>query len=231
MGYMGGKGNCFQRIIGAMPEHQTYIETHLGGGAVMLHKKPARRQIGIDLDANVIAAWRSRQPELCELVHGDALDFLESFACVGGELVYCDPPHPPWTRASRQGYRHDYTGRDHDRLLDLLTQLPCSVMLSGADNPVYNERLAGWRRLDFRSGARRGGRAEVLWMNFEAPRRLHDPRYRGTDFRDRERLKRRLTTLTRRVENLPPTERAVFARWFSERFPDEIIQKGREEWR
>ena len=68
-------------------------------------------------------------------------------------------------------------------------------------------------------------------MNFEAPRRLHDPRYRGTDFRDRERLKRRLTTLTRRVENLPPTERAVFARWFSERFPDEIIQKGREEWR
>lgn len=231
MGYMGGKGNCFRRVIGAMPEHEIYIETHLGGGAVMRNKRPARRQIGIDLDADVIAAWRSRRPYVCELVYADALDFLGSFAFSGGELVYCDPPHPPETRASRQRYRHDYTRREHDRLLDRLTELPCSVMLSGADNPADNERLAGWRRIDFRSGGRRGGRAEVLWMNFEAPRRLHDPRYRGTDFRERERLKRQFATLTRRVENLPPTERAVFARWFSERFPDEVMQQREEEWR
>ncbi len=33
-----------------MPPHDTYIETHLGGGAIMKRKPPALRNIGIDLD-------------------------------------------------------------------------------------------------------------------------------------------------------------------------------------
>ena len=59
MRYPGGKGKCFQRLINLMPEHATYIETHLGGGAVMRHKRPAQRNIGIDVDAQVIDAWRA----------------------------------------------------------------------------------------------------------------------------------------------------------------------------
>jgi hypothetical protein len=43
-----------------MPPHQTYIEPFLGGGAVMRLKRPAAYNIGVDLDAGVIADWRSR---------------------------------------------------------------------------------------------------------------------------------------------------------------------------
>lgn len=224
---MGGKGNSFRRIIGAMPEHDTYIETHLGGGSVMLNKRPSPLQIGIDADADVIAGWKSTQAGVCELVHGDAVAFLRSFDFHGDVLVYCDPPHPWTTRRSRQSYRHDYTTCDHERLLETVAQLPCSVMISGADDELYNRRLSSWRRLEFRSGARRGARAEVLWMNFPEPLRLHDPRHRGRDFRDRERLKRQLATLTKRVERMPATERMVFARWFAERYPDAISDKRR----
>ena len=32
MRYPGGKGKCYQHIINLMPMHDTYIETHLGGG-------------------------------------------------------------------------------------------------------------------------------------------------------------------------------------------------------
>ncbi|CAI1679267.1 Uncharacterised protein [Serratia liquefaciens] len=38
MGYLGSKAasGAYQAIISQMPPHDTYIETHLGGGAVML---------------------------------------------------------------------------------------------------------------------------------------------------------------------------------------------------
>ena len=42
--YFGSKatsGLC-QPIIALMPPHDTYIESHLGGGAIMKRKPPAR---------------------------------------------------------------------------------------------------------------------------------------------------------------------------------------------
>ena len=47
--YFGSKatsGLC-QPIIAMMPPHDTYIESHLGGGAIMKRKPPAQRNIGI----------------------------------------------------------------------------------------------------------------------------------------------------------------------------------------
>ena len=53
MGYFGSKatsGLC-QPLIAMMPPHDTYIETHLGGGALMRRKLAALHNIGIDRDA------------------------------------------------------------------------------------------------------------------------------------------------------------------------------------
>jgi site-specific DNA-adenine methylase len=50
--YLGSNatsGLC-QAIIAMMPPHDTYIETHLGGGAIMKRKRAALRNIGIDLN-------------------------------------------------------------------------------------------------------------------------------------------------------------------------------------
>jgi len=226
MAYTGGKGNCFRRIIGVMPQHVTYIETHLGGGAVMLNKRPARRQIGVDADQAVISRWRDGGRAPCELVCADAVDFLKSYPFDGSELVYSDPPYPRVRQTSRRIYRYDYAEIDHEHLLDTLLGLPCAVMVSGTDTPTYARRLAGWRRIEFTAGARKGIREEVVWANFDTRAPLHDPRYRGEGFRDRERLKRKFSTLTRRIENLPPTELAVFAEWFSERYANELAATG-----
>jgi site-specific DNA-adenine methylase len=48
MSYLGSKAasGVYQKIIAEMPPHDTYIETHLGGGAVMLRKPPARHNGG-----------------------------------------------------------------------------------------------------------------------------------------------------------------------------------------
>jgi len=49
MRYPGGKGKCYQHVINLMPPHSVYIETHLGGGSVLRHKRPAKRNIAIEV--------------------------------------------------------------------------------------------------------------------------------------------------------------------------------------
>ena len=227
MGYFGGKGNCYCRVLGAMPTHCVYIETHLGGGAVMRAKRPAERQIGIDADERVIEAWRRRGAP-CELVHGDAAGFLSRFPFTGEELVYSDPPYPMESRNGRNRYQHDYAERDHAALLEVLVGLTCRVLVSGQPTPFYRERLVGWRCIEFRSGGRRGGRTEMLWANFPEPDFLHEPAKTGATFRDRERVKRRLTTLCRKVERMGGAERSLFVEWLANTYPEQVRRTGKE---
>jgi hypothetical protein len=66
MSYLGSKGGSgvYQKIIAEMPPHDTYIETHLGSGAVMFHKPLAARTIGIDVDENAFKLTRNRWSEM-----------------------------------------------------------------------------------------------------------------------------------------------------------------------
>ncbi len=52
MGYPGGKAGAgvVHRIINLIPPHDVYIEPFLGDAAVMRAKRPARLNIGLDLD-------------------------------------------------------------------------------------------------------------------------------------------------------------------------------------
>ncbi len=98
MKYPGGKGLQYQKIINLMPPHDVYIETHLGGGAVMRKKRPARRNIGIEIDPEVIGKWSKMTAINMELIHGEALTYLRSYEFTGKEFVYCDPPYLRQTR-------------------------------------------------------------------------------------------------------------------------------------
>ena len=142
MGYFGSKatsGLC-QALIAMMPPHGTYIETHLGAGAILKRKPPALRNIGIDVDAQAVAGFACDYP--VELVCGCCHRFLSAFAFDGTELVYSDPPYLLQTRKSTRRYRHDYEDADHVALLELLKGLPCQVMVSGYPSALYDERLS-----------------------------------------------------------------------------------------
>ena len=211
MGYFGSKataGLC-QPLIAMMPPHSTYIETHLGSGAIMRRKPPALRNIGIDLDGAALAGFSCAWP--VELVHGCCHRFLEAFDFDGSELVYSDPPYLRHTRKSARRYRHDYEDADHVALLALLGRLPCRVMISGYPSALYDEHLAGWRSLSLQVMNQAGVVTEKLWFNF-APDRLHWARFAGRNFTDRQRIKRRAESWGRRYRAMPPAERlAVLA--------------------
>jgi DNA adenine methylase len=149
MRYPGGKFRCYQKLINLIPTHRVYIETHLGGGAVLRHKTPAEVNIGVDLDSEVIRAFKGFGDGY-QFHTVSAEEFLSNYRFEGDEFVYADPPYWPASRRSRRRlYRHTYTESEHVRLLGILKRLPCAVMLSGYDNTTYSGVLRGWRKHAF----------------------------------------------------------------------------------
>jgi DNA adenine methylase len=204
--YFGSKatsGLC-QPIIALMPPHETYIETHLGGGAIMKRKPPALRNIGIDLNERALEQFQCTYP--VELVLGCAHRFLADYDYRGRELIYCDPPYLKETRSSERRYRFDYEEHDHLELLRLLKKLPCHVILSGYPSALYEGLLTGWQSLELQVMNQGGVRTEKVWFNF-SPERVHWARYTGKNHTDRQRIRRKAENWGRRYRVLPPGER------------------------
>ncbi len=143
-----------------------------------------------------------------QFFQGDGIQFLENYPFSGSELVYCDPPYLMSTRSGKRLYEHEMSDVDHRRLLRVLLELPCMVMISGYSSALYAKELKGWNATAFQTTTR-GGRtvAEWVWYNFPPPVELHDYRYLGRDFRERERIKRKKQRWTARLARMPILER------------------------
>jgi len=217
--YPGGKNGSgtFQKIINLMPPHRMYVEPFLGGGAILRAKRPAEVNVGIDLSGVVVEGWRLDPPaEIPNLtiLHRDGIAWLAENATTLGRdcLVYCDPPYLMETRSShRQLYTFELADRDeHEGLLAVLLGLPCMVMISGYWSEMYATRLADWRVYSFQAMTRGGKLAtEWVWMNFPAPFELHDYRFLGETFRDREQIKRKKLRWRAKLERMPVLERVA----------------------
>ncbi|EPG4210062.1 DNA adenine methylase [Klebsiella michiganensis] len=219
MSYLGSKAasGVYQKIIAEMPPHDTYIETHLGGGAIMLRKPPAKVNWGIDIDPQTVEAFNQGNPDFLDRLAdtlfidvGDAVEFLCRFdyASAGRVLIYSDPPYLHETRSSSARYRHEYTVSDHHRLLQCLCSTPenVSVIVSGYPSSVYDNALQGWRSREFQAMTRGGVRTEKIWMNYpEGAAYSHT--FAGKDYNDRYRIKRKAQRWKNKFAALPPAER------------------------
>ncbi len=143
---------------------------------------------------------------------GDALRFLRSYKWRGDELVYADPPY---LLSSRSHLKEDLYTRgcemsdmQHRDLLRLLRRLPCSVLISGYDSHLYRSMLAGWQVLGYTGATHRGPRQEWVWFNFPRPvAELHDYRFLGKTYRDRERFTRKKRRWLADLMRMPALER------------------------
>jgi len=205
-GYFGSKAasGLFQNIIAIMPPHNTYIETHLGGGAVMKRKPPTANNIGIDLDSDALSNFDCEYP--VQLINGCAHHFLSHYEYTGAELIYCDPPYLAETRTSSQRYRFDYTKQDHIELLEQLNSLPCHIILSGYPSSLYDEQLSSWNSIELQAMTRGGPRTEKLWFNYTIDR-MYWATYAGKNFTDRQRIKRKAQRWGNNYKRLPRAER------------------------
>ncbi|QOL13278.1 DNA adenine methylase [Dickeya dianthicola] len=218
MGYLGSKGasGAYQKIIAAMPPHDTYIEAHLGGGTVMLRKPPALRNVGIDIDDEALRNFSIGHSigagcvQHVTLINDDAVEYLSEFdfANAGQVLIYADPPYLPETRTSHARYRYEYTVNQHRELIAVLRSVPAgvSVMISGYPSTLYDELLGDWRSITFQVMTRGGPRTEQLWMNYHEGA-AYDATFAGENYIDRQRIKRKAARWADNYRAMPPAER------------------------
>lgn len=214
MRYPGGKNQegVAQWIINQMPPHALYVEAFAGSGAILRTKKLAASSIAIDCDASASADLASYFSSIgsVQVLNVDAIAYLQKMRCPQTTLIYCDPPYLMETRRGKKSiYRHEFSRREqHVKLLEVLQGLNCMVMISGYRSSLYDAVLQGWRRVDKTVTLRGGQKAcESLWMNYAEPVALHDYRFLGESFRERERLKRIQNNLKNRLMQMPILER------------------------
>jgi len=213
MRYPGGKNlaGVYQRIINQIPPHDLYVEMFLGSGAIMRAKRPALASIVMDRDAAVLSPWLSMSAVTA--ICGDAIEALPGALAEYGDsrstFVYADPPYPISARsAGRAMYTYEMSDGDHVRFLDLVRGLRCMVAISGYHHALYDDVLGSWRLVEY-PVMTRGGRQvmECLWMNYPEPFSLHDYRYLGENYRERERIKRKQERWRVRLAGMPAQER------------------------
>lgn len=213
--YPGGKSGAgtYQTIINQQPPHETFISAFLGHCGIMRNKRPAARNIGIDLDPGVIDRWRCSCTRLempsFRLLCEDALEYLPLLKLAPQDLVYCDPPYLMETRSSGRLYQHEMPDDQHRKLLTLVKTLNCMVQISGYPSELYARELTDWRMIEFDSMTRGGLRRECLWMNYPDPASLHTTWYVGDNYRERERIKRKRQRWVKRLTEMPPLERQL----------------------
>lgn len=215
--YPGGKGKTYQQLINLMPVHKTYIEPFLGAGAVLRNKRPAMLNIGNDLDATCIEGVKHLH--YAAFFNIDALELLQGQSLCENTLVYCDPPYLHQTRRKKKLYRFEYSDSQHEALLDFLTKQNCKVMISGYLSDLYKDYLNSWNFHSFSSQTQAGIREECVWFNYEKPTTLHDPRFMGHSFRERQTIKRRQDRLKQKFRQMNPIERSAMMEWLNSEFP------------
>ena len=230
MSYFGGKGGSFRTLINQIPPHDVYIEPFLGGGAVMLNKEPAQINVGSDIDKNAIyyflcsnngkipnlRIYPDRAENLLSIQKGSLCYWIGNYIT----FVYCDPPYVLSSRKSGPRYNHELTDDQHKELLKLLLSLKCMVMISGYRHAIYDDALSSWRRIDYKANTRRGLVDESAWMNYPEPTELHDYRYLGNTYREREKFNRRTRRWVDQLNSMPILLRKKIIAAINDKFVD-----------
>jgi len=152
--------------------------------------------------------WPTFGPPEFHLAPGDALDWLNGHLFDRNTLIYCDPPYLLTAPGHRTRYACPITQDEHKHLLEILRACPAMVILSGYENLFYKTDLSDWNHTTFQAILHTGEMAtEHLWYNFPEPLALHDYRYLGNTFRQREKIRRQQRRWTRRLRALPTLQR------------------------
>jgi DNA adenine methylase len=225
--YPGGKGSdgTYQALINLIPPHRVFISGFLGNCALMAYKRPASVNIGIDSNLEIVSAWKNltmidttvgRIKPQFDFLNCKFQDYSTRFLPAWNYpdcFLYLDPPYPlkTWSSDKNKIYGdHVLSDEQHVELLRTLLPIRAMVMISTYDNPIYQRLLSHWHKVSFQSQTRKGQRTETVYMNYDIKDyagRLHDYRYAGSNFTERQRIKRMVDRSINKLKRLPPVER------------------------
>lgn len=201
-----------EQIISMMPAHRVYLEGFGGTGAIMKRKRPATINLIVEKDACAAAQLRATMAAGVEVIEGDVFDYARSKLAVPDLVAYFDPPYVMDTRrSSRAIYRHEFTDVDHRRLWSTVTDssVRARILISGYAGSLYEGLFKLWRLEQFTVMTRGGPATESVWCNFDPPAELHDARFVGKNYTDRQRIKRKAARWGDRLMAMAAAERAA----------------------
>ncbi len=216
--YPGGKGAAGHAdwIVARMATHAHYAEPFAGKAAVFRRKQPAMTSILLDLNPAVVDWHRLRNWPSTDALELDGIWWMWRRAEELDEdwLIYCDPPYVRETRTKRAVYgRLEWDDQTHEKFLRQANDLRCRLMVSGYSCPMYEEYLSDWHR-EAREVMTRGGlRTDCLWMNYNPRRVVRDtPRMPGKNWRERQRIARKVRRQRLLFSQLPDYEQDALLR-------------------
>lgn len=144
-----------------------------GFGCGNKYKNGYRRGIGV-ASPNPAKAWAGL-PEMIQLAserlknaqieHKDALELITDLYSKD-TFIYIDPPYLQDTR-KKYLYKHEMTDEQHMKLLQIIKESDCKIMVSAYENRLYNTELTGWRKEHKSTTAECSRRRiETLYMNY-----------------------------------------------------------------
>jgi DNA adenine methylase len=222
--YPGGKGGdgTYQTIINSIPPHNVYIDGFLGNSAIMRYKRLAPVNVGVDVDKSVIDQWGAAVgANNIDLFNMPFLEYWREFGHhfnFPDTFVLLDPPYPMGTKA-RAYYDNEMTDVEHEKLLSAALAMKANVMICCYENELYDHFLAKWYKQFYQNKTRAGSVTEVLYTNYEIEDgKLHDYRFVGSNFTERQRIKRKIDRHVERLKRLPEEERNAIIQEISSQF-------------
>ena len=153
---------------------RTLVRYHQSYGTANMSKS-TWRNVQVAGGPRTATMWNALQNRICEVSLRlkeaqieciDALKIIERYNSPE-TLIYCDPPYLPEIRR-KDLYRFEVDTKYHERLLELLLETKSKVVLSGYDNPLYDEKLKEWQTDEMETTAQQGlKRKEKIWFNYE----------------------------------------------------------------
>lgn len=210
--YNGGKaGNgTYQQIINHIPKHDVFIDAMVGNGGILFNLSLPGLTVINDVDGSVIQKYKYNGYSTAVIVEND------DYACIIAKyddvirkvFFYFDPPYLKETRKSQKDlYKFEWGESDHIRFLTTANTVRNDVMISHYPCSLYNKFLKSWNTHDFESQTRNGKAVERIYMNYPKPEVLQDFRYLGKDYRERQRIKRKIQRQLEKLKNMPADER------------------------
>lgn len=176
----------------------------------MIKRPCTGRTVINDLDGHVIDKWYRYPQSDITILQEDGLTILDKLICKDptGIFVYLDPPYPKTSRRSHTDiYNYEFRKDQHKQLIELVIKAKFNCMISSYHNSLYDETLKDWRAEEINCNVHGKIAKEVIYMNYDTPKKLHDYRFLGKDCWDRQRIKRKINRKINGLMALPPLER------------------------
>jgi DNA adenine methylase len=221
--YYGGQNGSghYQILINHIPKADVYVEAFLGHSGVLnnITLDPGSIVYGFDRDARVIKHWTSLPKD--RFIYGCSYNFVNC-DYTAAKLILQLYQHkkvfihfdPPYRMTSPKKYLYDIvTDADFTDFLKFVLSIAgsCPVMVSHWQDPLFDEYLCGtggFLHIPFKTMSRRGQIDNGIYINYHpATIDLADKSFVGSNFTDRQRIKRKVERKVKNILSMPDRER------------------------